>query len=119
MKTVCVVDDDPDTREALRLVLELSGYDVIEASDGAMALAELHRQHAGVILLDLMMPGMTGSEFLERQHADPELAAIPVVVLSGVGDVRAEATRLGASAWVRKPVELDELMREVDRFATG
>ena len=116
MSTVCVIDDDADTRDALRLVLELNGYEVIEASDGAAALDELHRNPAGVILLDLMMPGMTGCEFLERQQADPDLCSIPVVVLSGAGDVPTQAERLGAAAWVRKPVELDELIHEVERL---
>lgn len=115
MSTVCIVEDDPDTREAMRLVLEMYGYEVIEAGDGASALVALHHTHAGLILLDLMMPGMNGSEFLEKQRADPEIASIPVLLLSGAADLRSEARRLGVAAWVRKPADLDQLVGEVER----
>ena len=85
---MCVVDDDPDMREALRLVLELRGYSVEEAADGQRAL-ELLRSNPGccLILLDLMMPGMNGWQFRKAQQEAPELAAIPVVVLSAMRDV--------------------------------
>jgi two-component system phosphate regulon response regulator PhoB len=115
MSTVCIVDDDPDTREAMRVALEMYGYAVIEASEGAAALETLHTAHADVILLDLVMPGMDGCEFLARQRADPELASIPVVVLSGAGDVAGLAARLGATSWARKPIELDQLVGEIER----
>ena len=114
--TVCIVDDDDDIREAMRLALELHGVDVVEASDGAEALEKLHHTHCGLVLLDLMMPGMNGWEFRAKQLADPEIADIPVLVLSGVRDVEGHAGELDAAAWVQKPVELDHLIVEVDRL---
>ncbi|UJR85235.1 response regulator [Sandaracinus amylolyticus] len=116
---VCIVDDDDDIREAMRLALELHGLEVIEASDGEEALARLHGSHCGLVLLDLMMPGMNGWEFRAKQKADPELASIPVLVLSGARDVESHARELGASAWVQKPIELDHLIVEVDRLCNS
>jgi two-component system chemotaxis response regulator CheY len=113
---VCVVDDDPDMREALRLVLELGGYRVEEAAEGQAALELLRRDPSCcLILLDLMMPGMNGWQFRKAQQDSPELAAIPVVVLSAMRDVCRHATEVGAVACLSKPIAMDRLMAEVSR----
>jgi len=117
-RTVCIVDDDPDIREAMRFALELDGVHVVEASDGAAALDRLHHEKCGLILLDLMMPGMNGWEFRAEQRADPELAQIPVVVLSGAREVSDHARELGAAAYLQKPVELERLSEVVDELCT-
>jgi two-component system chemotaxis response regulator CheY len=113
---VCVVDDDADMREALRLVLELRGYSVEEATDGQRAL-ELLRENPGccLILLDLMMPGMNGWQFRKAQQETPELAAIPVAVLSAMRDVCKHAAEVGAVACLSKPLDMNQLMTEVSR----
>lgn len=115
--TVCIVDDDSDIREAMRLVLELRGYDVLEASDGAEALEVMRRSDAPccLVLLDLMMPGMNGWEFRARQRADPALASVPVVVLSGVREVASQARELDASEVLQKPIDLEQLVSIVER----
>jgi CheY-like chemotaxis protein len=69
---VLIVDDDPEIRESMRMVLEDEGYHVREAADGVAALDELHRdQQPCVVLLDLMMPRMNGWEFLGAAASDP------------------------------------------------
>ncbi len=112
--SVLVVDDDRDICEVVQTVLELEGYAVVTAGDGAEALARLR---AGVrpclIILDLMMPNMNGMQFREQQQ-DPELRAIPVVVLSGDGRAGMKAATLGVEG-LRKPVELDVLLDAVRR----
>lgn len=115
-RTVCIVDDDPDIREAMRFALEMHGVRVLEASDGAVALGELHREKCGLILLDLMMPGMNGWEFRAAQRADPQIASIPVVVLSGARDAADLARELDAATYLTKPVELERLTEVVDRY---
>jgi CheY-like chemotaxis protein len=81
---VLVLDDDHDLLAVLRVILEEEGYDVTVASDGDGALALLRSGlRPAVILLDLMMPGMNGWSFRDELLADPTLAKIPVVVLSG------------------------------------
>lgn len=118
---VMVVDDDPDIRTMMELVLEGSGYAVTSAADGAEALHKLV-QGAGlpcVILLDLRMPGMDGQQFREAQLSDPRLSHVPVTVVSGDGDIAARATALGTDHYLMKPVALEALLEEVGRYCSG
>jgi CheY-like chemotaxis protein len=115
-KHVLVVDDDPDICAALQMVLQVYGYHVTTASDGAEALHKLRGGEVpSIILLDLMMPGMDGVQFRSEQLRDPELATIPVVVLSGGGDVAAKAAAIGVEG-LAKPVDLDVLLDRVRRL---
>jgi CheY-like chemotaxis protein len=84
---VLIVEDNNETRRALTAVLSISGYDTIEARDGAQALACLRGPTGGVslVLLDLCMPTMDGYAFLRAKRADPDLANVPVVVYSALG----------------------------------
>jgi CheY-like chemotaxis protein len=117
---VLVVDDDDDIREAVVEILRLKGYRVAGAVDGTDALARLR---AGVrpslILLDLMMPRMDGWQFRGEQSRDPALAGIPVVVFSGDGLLDESLAELVPAAWLRKPLELGELLATVARFCDG
>jgi CheY-like chemotaxis protein len=108
--TVLVIEDDLDIREVMRMVLEASGYQVFEAGDGAEALVVARAHHPGVILLDLMMPGMDGFQFREMQLQDPEIAAIPVVIVSGGGAVPQKAAELGAAGYLVKPTDVQSLL---------
>lgn len=108
--TVLVVEDDLDIREAMRMVLEASGYQVLEAGDGAEALVVARAHRPRIILLDLMMPGMDGFQFREIQLRDPGIAAIPVVIVSGGGAVPEKAAELGAAGYLVKPTDLERLL---------
>lgn len=80
---ILLVDDDPDIREALAMVLEIAGHTVVAASNGAQALELLRRTPLPrVILLDLMMPVMDGLTFLREARANPAWRDIPVVVMT-------------------------------------
>jgi two-component system, chemotaxis family, chemotaxis protein CheY len=113
-----VVDDDADIRETIGMLLERHGFPVATASDGADALAQLRAgERPGLILLDLMMPRMNGEEFRRSQLSDNELAAIPVVVLSGAGRTQELLGRIDSGVEVLpKPIELTVLMATVRRF---
>ena len=107
---VLVVEDEQDIRETLREILEMEGYRVRCASNGKEALdalAEMPRPR--LILLDLMMPVMSGYELLQALRANDDLSTIPVTVVSAVGDRRATGT-----AVLRKPVDLETLLHAVD-----
>jgi two-component system chemotaxis response regulator CheY len=116
---VLLVEDDTDTREMLRLVLEFQGLDVVAARDGCEGLTylrDLCRQHPDepcAIVLDLMMPRCSGFEFRQRQLEQPELAEVPVVVLSAVADGRERELRPFAA--LRKPVDPELLAETVVR----
>ena len=115
-KSVLVVDDNSDLREALTYVLEAEGYTVTAASDGQEALTSLRGERLPrVILLDLSMPNMDGSGFRQRQLEDPRLARIPVVVCSGERGARDAALRLGANGYIAKPMDVDTVLQTIER----
>jgi CheY-like chemotaxis protein len=118
---VMVVDDDPDIREALEMVLETNGHPVVSAGDGLEALTQLRQRGRPpcVILLDLMMPGMNGFELREALHAEPAYAAIPIVVITGAGvDVEHLATGFSKDI-LRKPFDLKAVLQMVDRHCAS
>jgi two-component system response regulator AtoC len=107
--TVLVIDDDPGIREYLETLATRQGYGVYTAADGESALADLDRTRPDIVTLDAVLPGMDGLETLRRiKQRMPE---VPVIMLSGHGQARTivEAMRLGASDFLRKPFEVEEL----------
>ena len=116
-KRVLVVDDDRAIREALAEALDLEGYEVLTAPDGAQALEKVQHQRPHVVLLDLMMPIMDGWAFLRACREDQRCAETPVVVMSAYSGLAEEVSKLGASACIAKPFELDVLLGSVERLA--
>ncbi|HET6148388.1 MAG TPA: response regulator [Polyangia bacterium] len=115
--TILLVEDDIDVRDALAETLREEGYCVDCAKDGLDALSYLRRGgQPGLILLDLMMPRMSGSEFRTVQRKDPLLAQFPVVLLSADGRMREKAAALETAGAIRKPIDLDELLRVIEHF---
>lgn len=115
--TILLVEDDFDVREALAETLRDEGYTVDCAVDGEQALAYLRAgNRPGLILLDLMMPRMSGSEFRMVQRVDPSLAQIPVVLLSADGRMEEKAKALQTDGAIRKPIDLDELLGIIETF---
>jgi CheY-like chemotaxis protein len=112
MKTLLIVDDDDDVRGTLAELLGDEGYPVLEARNGAEALARLRAPGPApaLILLDMMMPVMDGRTFRLAQLADPALAGIPVVILSADMAMHVKAADLLASAILRKPIGLAQLL---------
>ena len=110
MSRILVVDDEAAIRTFLVEGLTDAGYTVATAGNGAEAL-DLAREHGSdVVLLDLLMPVMDGLSFLRARQAQPDLARVPVVVLSAAGlDMLSAATRLRATAVLSKPLDLDVL----------
>jgi CheY-like chemotaxis protein len=116
-RRVLIVEDDPDVAGIVAVVLRAAGFDPVVAADGREGLERLRETHPSVVLLDLMMPGMTGWQFREAQLRDPELARVPIVVVSGAGKTPAHARDLGADAYLTKPIELDDLLQVVGQYA--
>lgn len=105
---VLVVDDDRDLRDTLTAVLELEGYEVRCAENGAQALAILQRSNPSAVVLDLSMPVMSGWELLQIVREDVDLSRVPLIVLSGM---RAPA----GVTHLLKPVSVDDLVLTIDR----
>ncbi len=111
---ILIVDDDADIRLALSQALQFEGYRTTTAVNGAEALKQMRQGgRPCLILLDLMMPVMNGWEFRVEQQQDPELAAIPVVILTGDGRIRQKQESLRVTDGLRKPVELESLLSMV------
>ncbi len=116
-RPVLVVDDDRDIREAIADVLRDEGYDVRLAANGREALADLaHGDRPGLILLDLSMPVMSGTEFRRIQLADDALAGIPTAVISAAGAMHDMIRGLGIHVVLPKPVALDALVALARRY---
>src|SRR5712692_2128655 len=108
---VLVVDDDPDLRTILRLLLEDEGYQVRLASSGAEALTQVHAAPPAVLLLDLNMPVMTGWDCLAALRM--EQSTVPVVLMTAGRVAVDEAQRLGTAGWLAKPFDLDAVLLAV------
>ncbi len=118
--TVLVVEDDPAQREGLRAILEGAGYAVALAASPAEALARAAEAPPGLIVLDMLFPrspGGDGWHFLDERRRRPDVAAVPVVILTALGNATAEwAASLGAQAYLRKPLDSAELVGAVARL---
>jgi CheY-like chemotaxis protein len=119
-RTILIVDDDDDVRNAVAEVLEDGNYRALRASNGEAALEQLRTvtPRPCVILLDMMMPVMDGTQFRARQQSDEALRQIPVVVLSAHTDATRSAN-MAAVAFLKKPVDLGELLQIVERYCEG
>ena len=116
--TILLVEDDFDVREALAETLREEGYTVDCACDGEEALQYLRGGgRPGLILLDLMMPRMSGSEFRMVQKVDPALRHVPVVLLSADGRMEEKARILETAGAIKKPIDLHELLTTIERFS--
>lgn len=116
MSTVLVVDDDVDLRETLCDALQAAGHQTLSARHGAEALAILRSDRSvDMLVLDLMMPVMSGWELRERMLADPDLARIPVIVMTAAADL--SRTPIAADAILAKPTALAQLLDAVAKLA--
>ena len=121
MATVLLVDDQMATRTRLRDLLLSRGYSVEEASDGQSAAKVLLRAPVDAIVLDLIMPGMSGWEFRELQLGDERFAAIPTLILTvqPLQDHDRYALKIGASTVMQKPFEDAEVLEAIARLVAS
>ena len=117
MTTVLVVDDEFDILEALKGILEMEGYRVLAAQNGALALRAMQEAPPDLVLADLMMPVMDGLELLKATRADRQLAQVPVVLMSALKP-RVSQQEYGWTAFLQKPFDLDALLALVKQPAS-
>jgi CheY-like chemotaxis protein len=116
-RPVLVVDDDHDIREAIRDVLEMDGYETIDAPDGTVALDYLRSHSApGLILLDWNMAPMNGPQFMNELSREPALAAIPVVLFTADSRIEDKVQHNGFTGFLRKPIDLNALVAFVGQY---
>jgi DNA-binding response OmpR family regulator len=112
---VLIVEDDPEARKILSLILKLDGFNVITASDGRQAVEVLKGAVPELVLLDVMMPEMDGYEVCQWARANSTTAAMPIVLLSGKADPEsvAHGLEVGADEYLAKPILPSNLTRKV------
>ena len=113
MSTILVADDNEGVRLLLRTALTLAGYEVWEAADGDEAWGMLRAGRLAALVTDVHLPFRSGLVLLRAIRADPELCALPVVVLSGDAAWMDRAMACGADAFLRKPFRIAEIEREL------
>jgi len=114
---VLVVDDSETIRQQVSEALQAQGFEVVEASDGVIGLERAAENDLAMIILDVNMPRLNGFEVLERLKADPKLAQTPVIILTTEAQrtLIDKARKLGAAAWLIKPVKMDNLVSTVSK----
>ncbi|MBI1797223.1 MAG: response regulator [Candidatus Eisenbacteria bacterium] len=112
---ILIVEDVPTILTALRMRLEAEGFTVAEARDGVEAIDRARERHPDLIVLDLMLPRLSGERVCEVLRGDPQLRGVPIVVLSArVGESeRLRAFAAGADAFLSKPYDVAQLMGEI------
>ena len=114
-RLILIVDDEPDNRDLLEILLMSEGFNVQTSSGGDDALACIAKRRPDLVLLDLMMPGMSGYEVLAVLKADASLKTIPVVMVTALdGAARKQAQAAGADGFLGKPIDRAELRARVN-----
>lgn len=112
-KVVLVVEDEKIIAEIARRKLQDEGYEVMVAYDGEEALGELKKKTPDLILLDIQMPKMNGYTFIMEKSKFPQYNSIPIVVLTAYGETEPLFRRHGVSAYLLKPLNLQDLLEKV------
>jgi two-component system response regulator RpaA len=121
MTRVLVIDDERAIVDVVRTVLEWNGYEVLAADDGSRGFATAQRRSPDAIILDLMMPVMDGFQVLEALRDHERTADVPVLVLTAVQNEATEdrCAELGATRYLRKPFEPEELLEAVETLTAN
>lgn len=109
-KRVLIVDDEPTICQIVSLKLTISGFDTITTTSGAEAIGLVQKENPDVILLDILMPDVTGFEVLDRLRA---FSSTPIVVFTARPDLAQEAVRHGANDCIAKPFNPDKLVEKI------
>ena len=116
---ILVVDDDGPILLLMQNLLREFGFEPLTAASGEEALATARERTPDLVLLDRNMPGMSGDEVLSAMRAESSLADVPVLILSGSPIERDELRRLGATAAVLKPFDVDALVKAIREHTDG
>ncbi len=118
-RRILVVDDEPDVLHIIQTILKSKGYDVAGVTDGSAGLAEAKRNRPDLIVCDLMMPGMSGLEFIRTLRKDPDIRTIPIIALSALGSTSDKSEEfwkrgLNADDFLSKPFDPLDLLGRVE-----
>jgi two-component system sensor histidine kinase ChiS len=115
---VLVIDDEPETAEMIAEMIRLTGNDVILSNGGTTAITQIAKENPDIIILDVMMPELSGLDILGYIRRDPRLEHIPVIVVSALSrpeDIQ-RGMQAGAESYLTKPVAYRDLKAAVQKF---
>jgi len=116
-KKILIVDDEPDVLKVESFRVKKLGYDVVTAVNGEEALTMIKQEMPHLVLLDLRMPKIEGSEVCMRVKADKELNRIPVILVTASSENIVDTARLcGANDYLLKPFDAEDLARKIEKF---
>jgi DNA-binding response OmpR family regulator len=116
-KPILIVDDDLAILDMIADLLTYEGYNVVTATKGSAALERIMSERPALVLLDLMMPEISGWQIVAALKASSRTRSIPIILLSARRDLAETAMELGVTAYLEKPFELDELLTAIQRHA--
>ena len=118
MSVILVVDDEPTVRTLVRDVLEIEGFEVVEAADGPSALTAVEEHQPALMVLDIMMPGMSGLDVLRTLRRDRSGNELPIILLTAASDddTTWAGWTAGASVFLPKPFDPNHLLDWVERL---
>ncbi len=130
IKRVLIVDDEPDVVDYLEMLLQDHGYETLTAADGSQALDLARQERPDLVTLDISMPRASGTRFYKAIRSEPDLASIPVVIVTGVtgygGDPYAYERFISRGtlvpppdAYFPKPIDRDEFLAELDKLLSS
>jgi len=117
-KRILIIEDHPETSEMMARMLELEGYEVLIASDGKMGIEKTLSEKPNLILLDVMLPGMSGFEVCEKLKSDPKTSQIPIIIVSirAAEESIRKGKSLGANDYLPKPFDPAKLLELVKKY---
>ena len=118
MKKIFIVEDDPVTVRLLKVMLEKRNYDVQDCDNGAAAIDKIRDYKPDLVLMDVIMPEIDGVEATRMIKNDPELASIPVIILSALGQEIEVSKGLtaGADGYMKKPFDTNMLLKKIEEL---
>ena len=119
-RKIVIIEDEPDTAEMYAEMMRISGYEVVKFFGGSPAVAQIAELKPCAVVLDLMMPDISGLEVLQYMKAEPKLSDIPVIIVSAKtlpADID-EGINAGASVYLTKPVSFSDLKKAIDDAVT-
>src|SRR6185436_17093084 len=121
LRRILIAEDDDDNRIALKLMLKLSKYDVIEACDGQEAIDRIRRDKPDLVLMDISLPVINGLEATRQIRNDAECQNLPIIIISGYENQETldRVKVCGGTDYISKPIEFDDLKRMIERHLAG
>jgi len=116
LRRILIAEDDDDHRIALKLMLKLSKFDVLEARDGQEAVDSVRRERPDLVLMDLSLPGVDGLQATRELREDAEFSRLPIIFVTGYDNQETadNVQACGGTGYISKPIEFDDLKKMID-----